>query len=217
MGRKPLKKHRKSDSSTTEPWLSKIVPIFHERGFRDLTMDEVVQIVGVSKATFYKYYSSREKLLEDMIERKIREISVFRDLLFDEQQSYYDRYFNALQVSAVAIAQISNKFLQDLKVTYPDMWKVIEEFKGYALEQMQAFYEEGVKSEFLTEVDPRVMVMMDKIFFERMTDPKFLESFDLTMHEAFTGYFTIKSEGIVRKKKDVEKMRKKLTDLTVVS
>lgn len=210
MGRKPIKKHRKSDLATTEEWIRNISPVFLQKGFRDFTMDEVVQLAGVSKATFYKYYSSREKLIDDIIAFKLHEIAAFKEQLFDEKESFYDRFINAIRVAAMAISQISTQFLADLKFMFPKKWNMIDDFKTYALVALQSFYESGIKEGYLVDANPKVMVMMDKVFFENLTDPKFLESYGLTIHEAFTSYFRIKTEGIIKKKKGLEKIKKKI-------
>ena len=37
--------------------------LFCERGYHDVTMDEIAEEMGVSKGTIYNYFSSKEKTL----------------------------------------------------------------------------------------------------------------------------------------------------------
>jgi len=75
------------------------------------TMATIAQKAGVSKATFYKHYHSKEALLADAVDLKIEQISRFATLLFDEHESYLNRYANALQTASEELAGISNNFL----------------------------------------------------------------------------------------------------------
>lgn len=111
MGRKPILKYRKKDDSIIHSWIEKIIPHFQQHGFKKFSMDEVVRLAGVSKATFYKYFSSREMLLDGIISHKLSEIALFRNALFNNEQTYYERYYNAIRISSQAMSQISQKFL----------------------------------------------------------------------------------------------------------
>lgn len=213
MGRKPLKKLRKKDEKITENWLQLIIPVFQQNGFKDYTMDEVVKIAGVSKATFYKYYSSKEKLIDSIIEAEIHTFSSFQEKLADTSVSYYDRYFNAIHVTAQAMRQISSKFLDDLQTCYPTKWKAIEEFKGYAVSILEEFYAAGVSSGELIHVNPKLIAVLDHIFFAKMSDPAFLANLGLSMEEAFVGYMTLKNEGIIQNKSGIEAINKRIDEL----
>jgi len=213
MGRKPLKKHRKKDEKLTEQWLSRILPVFQKEGFKDFTMDEVVKMVGVSKATFYKYFSSKEKLIDAIIQWKLNEIGKFQDQLLDASLSYYDRYFNAIHVTALATSQISNKLLEDLKNVYPEKWKAVDEFQNFAVNLLENFYTEGVRDGHLIDLNPKLIAITDHIFFSHMSDPQFLAKNGLTLHEAFIGYITLKNEGIIRHKRGVETINKRISEI----
>jgi AcrR family transcriptional regulator len=212
MGRKPLRKKRKNDEEVTQEWISRILPVFQQKGFRHLTMDQVVKIAGVSKATFYKYYNSREKLMDEVIATKLAQLAKFQDELFDSSIDYYDRYFNAVKVSAAAMAQVSNKFLEDLRTSYPEKWTAVEDFRVFAVKRLEEFYVEGIEKGVLNNINPKVILMADTLFFKYMTDPKFLLAHNLTLHEAFTGYFTMKIEGILKQnRRTMDKYRKRLS------
>lgn len=213
MGRKPLKKHRKKDEKLTEQWLVRILPVFQQEGFEQFTMDQVVKIAGVSKATFYKYYSSREKLIDAIIQSILNNISQFQDQLFDSSLNYYDRYFNAIQVTTRAMSGISIRFLEDLRAAYPEKWKAIDEFRTFAVGLLENFYREGVEQGYLVKMNPKLIALTDHIFFSQMTDPAFLAKNGLTLHEAFAGYMTLKNEGIILHKKGVDVINKRMNEL----
>ncbi len=206
MGRKPILKYRKRDDSITQGWIEKILPHFQQHGFRKFRMDEIVQLVGVSKATFYKYFSSREKLLDGIISHKLNEIAQFREVLFNQEQTYYERYHNAIRVSSQAMSQISGKFLEDIRHVYPEKWKAVEEFKNYAVSVLEEFYQEGNRNGYLLNIHPRIMAVNDHLFFTQMTDPEFLQKTGLSLQEMFDHYFRMKNEGVIRHRDKFEEV-----------
>jgi len=206
MGRKPILKYRKKDDSITQRWIEKILPHFQQHGFKQYSMDEVVKLAGVSKATFYKYFSSREKLLDSIISYQIHEIAKFRDALFNNEQTYYERYYNAIQISSKAISQISGKFLEDIRQVYPEKWKAVEEFKNHAVSLLEEFYEEGIRDGYLMNIHPRLMAVNDHLIFTQMTDPQFLKKTGLSMQEVFDHYFRMKNEGVISQREEFQKI-----------
>lgn len=213
MGRRPLKKNRKSDVKLTEKWLLLIIPFFQQNGFNEYTMDEVVKIAGVSKATFYKYFSSKEKLIDAIVEWKVRELSEFQLSLMNESLSYYERYFNAIRITASAMTQISSKFLNDLQSSFPEKWKYVEEFRAYAVNVLESFYAEGVAKGELIDVNPKLIAMLDYIFFQKMSDPEFLKQSNLTLHDAYVEYMKLKNEGIIKNKEGIAFINKQIIEM----
>lgn len=209
MGRKPILKYRKKDDSITHRWIEKIIPHFQQHGFKKFSMDEVVKLAGVSKATFYKYFSSREKLLDGIISHKLNEIAQFRDALFNKEQTYYERYHNAIRISSQAMSQISGKFLEDIRQVYPEKWQAVEEFKSDAVTVLEEFYEEGVREGLLLNIHPRLMAINDHFIFTQMTDPLVLKKTGLNLQEMFDHYFRMKNEGVISQRKEFQKIIEK--------
>jgi len=201
MGRKSLKKKRKEHPEKKEQWVRQLIPHFQKNGLRNFTMDDVSKLLNLSKATVYKYFKSREEIVEMGVAIKLEEISHFRDKLMDKHAPYLDRYFNSLEYLTAHISDITNIFLSDLKHLYPKIWESVNAFIEFALEILQDYYSEGISKGLLEDVDPALMVMSDRFFLQALSDPDFLISHQLTINEAFQKYFRMKFFGIVKDKK----------------
>ena len=57
MGRKPLNKARKKDPETQANWVAILSPHFLHGRLSKSTMQEIADILSVSKATLYKHFS----------------------------------------------------------------------------------------------------------------------------------------------------------------
>ena len=74
MGRKPVDKERIDDPELKATWISRLAPVYLRNGLTRFTMDDIASKLGISKATLYKYYASREEILDDVVQRRIEEL-----------------------------------------------------------------------------------------------------------------------------------------------
>lgn len=198
MGRKSLSKKRKDNPQKKVEWARRLIPHFQKKGVRELTMDNVAQLLRVSKATIYKYFKSREEIVELCVAVKLDEVKRFSEILMDKNIPFLDRYFLSLEDLSKNIADISNTFLSDLKHLFPETWATVNTFIEYALQILQRYYDEGIACGVLRKASSSLMVMSDRFFLQALSDPDFLNSHRLSLDEAFRQYFEMKFFGIVK-------------------
>lgn len=173
-------------------------------------MDEVAKQLKISKATLYKHFRSREEIIEMALVVKLNDIGSFKEMLFDESQPYIDRYFNSIHLFFAEISGISTEFLLDLKKLYPQIWKRVEFFREYATTLLKAFYSKGVEGGVFNNIDPAILVLNDKMFFDAISDPDFLIQNGLSLQKAFRDYFTLRTQGLF--KQNVPDLTRKIDD-----
>jgi len=199
MGRKPLNKERIHDPVTQEGWVLRLIPVFQKNGIKQYTMKDLATLVGVSKATLYKHFSSKEEILEMVINLKLRQLEVFKEKLFDDQLPYLERYIKAIQITSLQIGGISNKFILDLRHLHPNLWERIRHFQEEAIELLKQFYQKGIQIGVFNDISPIIMVASDRSFFSTLLDnPEILTNSHLTVQEAFQDYFFMKCNGIIK-------------------
>lgn len=198
MGRKPVKKERIDAPLIKEEWVRVLLPVYTRQGLKRFSMNDVAALLNVSKATLYKHFSSREEIIEKSLEIKLQDMASFKEALFSDHMLYIDRYFAAIHLFYNELAGISNEFLSDLKHLYPDIWAKVDFFREYALSQLVAFYKEGLDNHFFNDIDPTILVMNDKWFFDSLSDPDFLLANNLTLQKAFRDYFTLRCYGLFK-------------------
>lgn len=162
-------------------------------------MDAVAKHLDVSKATLYKHFSSREEIIETALAVKLEDIGSFKESLFDDSLPYLDRYFRAIHIFFAEISGISTEFLADLKTLYPETWKKVAFFREYAASQLQLFYKQGIELGYFNNISPILLVASDKMFFDNISDPDFLQENGLSLQSAFRDYFTLRTGGLFKK------------------
>lgn len=215
MGRKPKQKQRIDAPELKTKWVKTLTPIYIRNGLRSMNMVAVAKTLGVSKATLYKYFASREEIIAYALETKLEEIGGFRDKLFDEELSFKERYFNAIFIFFNGIAGISNAFLLDLKQLHPEIWKKVEFFREYTVNMLELFYANAMEAGIFNDINPRILVMNDKQFFDLISDPEFLTREGISIQKAFRDYFTLRISGLFKKDEPIDAdIEEKIQSLT---
>ncbi len=201
MGRKSLNNERKDNPKRKMEWVKMVLPHFLEKGIANLPMDEVAKILDKSKATIYKYFKSREEILELGMEGMFSEIMEFESMLNNKEIEFTQRYFMAINHLSQHIAGISILFLDDLKKLHPELWERVNSFRMATLAILKEYYKEGIDLKIFKNISPSLMIASDNYFFTIMADPDFLKENDLNMQNAFEQYFKMKLYGILENKR----------------
>ena len=199
MGRKPVDKERLDDPELKSDWIKQLSGVYLRNGLTKFTMDDIAAKLGISKATLYKYFASREDILDEVVRMRIAEIEVFEEHLADDKITFTERYFEVIKNASFMLAEMSNQFLLDAKHLYPDLWDKMRTFQDRALFVVEEFYKKGIEAGIMNDINPRLLALTDKMFIRYVSDEKFLDEYDISLKEAFDNFFLMKSHGIFRK------------------
>lgn len=201
MGRNAIEKTRKTNKNKTSLWLDILFDYLQEHGLKGITMDTFAQVLGKSKATIYSYFSSKEIILSQMLSQKLSDIQGFEKILKQKDLSFQERYFEGIKHLSTNVANISNLFLEDLQVLFPDIWQKVDTFISYVTGVLEKFYQEGIAQGEFRRIPVSILLMSDDLFFRQLTDASFLSKNNLTLKEAFEAYFELKCFGMLENKK----------------
>ncbi|MCB9185777.1 MAG: TetR/AcrR family transcriptional regulator [Flavobacteriales bacterium] len=199
MGRQSVEKTRIKDPKKRDAWVEQLLPYFIQNGIKATPIDEVVSILGKSKATVYKHFESHHEIVSLVIARKLNDLKHFVPILGDSSKAYQERYVLAVAYISKHLGDVSNVFLSDLKEIYPDLWNLINSFKLLALNELRTFYISGIQDGTFEDINPDLMVLSDELFFDALTNPEYLTSKGLNLKAAFESYFKMRFNGILKR------------------
>jgi AcrR family transcriptional regulator len=197
MGRKSIVKERLILDQEQKEWIDKLTVLFLKNGIKKVSMDRVVVHLGVSKATFYRFFESRDVLIEKVIENYLSQFQGFEKILHDKSKDYFQRFQEAFAFFTKPLSNTNNLFLRDLKEYYPKQLDKINEFQNSILKELEIFYKEGIEKKYIVNVNISIMLAMDKAMIWQLTDGSFLQKNQLTIAQAFEEYFRIKFQGLI--------------------
>ncbi len=197
MGRKSIEKERLILADEQKEWIEKLTILFLRNGIKRVSMDRVVVHLGVSKATFYRFFESRDVLIERVIENYLSKFDGFEKILHDENKDYFQRFIDTFEYFSKPLLGLNNLFLKDLKEYYPKQLEKISDFQNHILKELRIYYRTGIEKKYIIDCNISVLLAMDKAMIWQLTDGSFLQKNQLTIAEAFEQYFRIKFQGLI--------------------
>jgi len=96
------------------------------RGFYNLSMEELAQVAGVSKRTIYRYFGSKEEVIEATVVQTMDKIELKNLELFASGTSIQELITALLKNVTYMVNQ---QVIEDLSTHYPFIWQKIDKIR----------------------------------------------------------------------------------------
>ena len=199
MGRNAIKKERINNPKKELEIIELLITYLRTNSLSNSNMDEIAAGLNKSKATIYKYFKSKEELVDAVITYKIEKISAFVLILHNPNEPFLSRLEHSFNLLEEHIIDISNDFIDDLKNHFPTVYVKIESLIQLAVNELSKYYNEGMEKGVFNRLNAKMLSQNDFIFFRVLTDPTYLKENNLTMSQAFNDFYQIRCLGIIAK------------------
>ncbi|MDN3015300.1 TetR/AcrR family transcriptional regulator [Paenibacillus sp. BSR1-1] len=137
------------------------IHLFHQNGFKSTSVQDIVQEMGVTKGTFYYYFSSKEELLKDIHLSYIEEIVKQQEVIL--KNNSYDFTKKLYEIIFMLINNIQSKgpsariFTRENRHLNEKHVEEIKEKRAQFRRNTQKLVEEGInqgvlKKEFRADI-----------------------------------------------------------------
>lgn len=113
----------------TERIIKAAEELFGQFGFSKTTSDEIARKAGVSKRTLYKYFESKQQVLDAVINGKIQKLNDELKSILVLKVDFPEKLRQITTCVALTLSGISRHFLDDLRRNVPQSWEVISGFR----------------------------------------------------------------------------------------
>lgn len=172
-------------------YLAKLLPIIKHRGLSHMKIDDIVRSMDISKATFYKHFSSKEEVVEQVADMVVGYLQQATTLIGDESSPYLQRFQNAFAQSLLIASYLSDTFLLDLKQVFPTSWERVKQAQQERGRQLQRFYEQGIAAGVFQPISPMLAILQDELLLRSIMDPVFLMEHDLSLRTLLYDYYEL--------------------------
>ncbi|HEV7350203.1 TetR/AcrR family transcriptional regulator [Telluribacter sp.] len=117
-----------------EEILEKSLKLFLKYGTREMSNQKLVEWLGISTKTIYKYFTNKEGLLEEVLHLYHNQQYEMLESLPKEQNAAC-HFFEVWQIAIETEYKINLLFYQDLHHYYPELEKKVEGVIGQKFEQ----------------------------------------------------------------------------------
>lgn len=158
----------------------------------NVSMDDLINQSGVSKATMYKYFGNKEDIIKsivDMMITHLEEVIISRpseNIAFEE----YLKVLNEAFIQAIEIGTtVSDGFLEELSLQYP------ESFDRYRIKLQEyefsiiKIYQNGMKNGYFNDIQASILIEEIKSTIPRIINREFLFERRLTIERALNDYY----------------------------
>lgn len=153
---------------------------FLQKGYRQTTMDDIAQDLGMSKKTLYKYFPGKLELLAACFEiLKTKMTAKVEAILDNRHLSFPLKLKSSLTVIATHLAPINPDLFGDLREHAPEIWSAMTDYiNESAYLRFAKLIEQGIAQGL---VNPRInvslIVMLYASAVQSLLDPKFYGQF----------------------------------------
>uniref|UniRef100_A0AAE9IH43 TetR/AcrR family transcriptional regulator n=2 Tax=Paenibacillus TaxID=44249 RepID=A0AAE9IH43_PAEPO len=197
--------------------MNKLLPYLRKNGLQSVRMDEISRVMEISRATLYKYFSTKEEIVEFIVDGFIEYMKELTHNPLDSVQSFGTRFLQIFEQTISLVVYFSDIILQDLETSYPDLFDRFNEAMKEREEKILAFFEEGKQKGIFNQLNGRLLIKQDEIL-RGMFDVKYLMTNQFTVQQVLYDYFQLKRIQLFKPEKltaiDDEVLMPKIEHLT---
>lgn len=149
--------------------------IFLQEGFYKTPMDEIARELKISKKTIYKYFESKDVLVNQVVlnfleynENNILEI-------INRNNDAVTKLFSLFQYLGKLLVNINNKWIIDIQQHYRHLWKKIDKFRTQMMiANISVLIEQGKNEGFIVNYPTEIIVMFFISSIRGLINPDFI-------------------------------------------
>ncbi|HSA95432.1 MAG TPA: TetR/AcrR family transcriptional regulator [Acidobacteriota bacterium] len=148
--------------------------LFLERGFLRTTSDDIAAELGISKATLYRTFRSKEEILRAVVRETMAEILAgVEGLIRDGSRGFVEKMAALFAHLATAMAQFGPNLVRDVQRAAPNVWKEIHDFRrDKILKNFRIILESGRREGyFRDDVDLDLLLRMFLSLVQQLVTP----------------------------------------------
>jgi len=179
---------------------NKAIFLIQQKGL-SFTISDLAKSLGTSKRTIYQHFSSKDDIIDSIIENLILQIKN------KEEEILHDKSLNLLKKITKVLICVPEEFntmdirlLVDLKRLHYNQWVKIDEFLKQEWDLVIKLMEEGIKTGVIREINLQLFVELYLGAINQIYQPNFSLNTKLTMSEILKSVIDILLNGISIKK-----------------
>lgn len=104
--------------------------LFRNQGFKNMTMDDLANHMGISKKTLYKFFSNKKELIDENLKAYMQCENNELSMKQHQAANAIDEMLRILKHLMELFDEMDPKLYHDLATYYPDAWAKLDSFLG---------------------------------------------------------------------------------------
>ena len=186
---------------------------FMAEGFYKTSMDSLASELRISKKTIYKYFPSKESLVESIVNRIMAEISSKMESIINSDLSSLGKSLALFETFGKVTLRLTDKWVHDVQLHTPKLWEKIDEFRTqHAIRILTNIVNQGKEEGVFVDKPSELMIMIFVSSIKSIVNPNYIYYQQFNFKEAFHHTFEILFNGMLtpKGKKEFNKIFKKV-------
>jgi len=167
-----------------------------DKGLKAVTMDELAAHAGVSKRTLYRYFPSKQALVEALVDDLLTGFGREIETMLEGPLSPIEKIRFIISFITERVLVLRPVIIADIQRYYPTAWDRIDRFRMQRIHYMGELIAEGQKRGEFRPIDPRIVVNAIIAAVRATATPDFVISHGLTMSATIDQLFSLILYGI---------------------
>jgi len=170
-------------------------------GFYKTTMAELASDLTMSKKTIYKYFPSKNHLVEAILKRfmKNRQKDIFP--LLNSNKNAVEKFAGLIFILSKNLSKLSEKMLNDVRIHFPTLWKELEKFRTEMInENLSKVVEQGKREGLISDYPTPIIMTIFLASIRSVVNPDFIIENNFSANQAAQITFRILMSGILTEK-----------------
>ena len=155
----------KNDKAEKEKILTVADKLFRENGLYKTSMDELAALLMISKKTIYKHFPSKENLVKEITKFWMTGSTERVDKIVHSKTDVVSKFVKLLEDYSCDLSKVSDKWVKDFQIHYPDIWKSVEKFREEKIfYYARKLFKQGMKEKYIANNSPvrtRILSLSD--------------------------------------------------------
>lgn len=176
---------------------------FMESGYSSVVMDDISRGCGISKATLYSFFPSKEALILSCIDIIADDVSSgIEDVMNDPSLSTAEKFRRFFIPVAEKLSKVNAHALEDIQRNVPEAYEKIEKTRQKIIyANISKLIDEGKESGYiLSDIDGRLVAHMLVGLASHIVDPDILSEFGQTPDRILYSVISIIIRGCLTEK-----------------
>lgn len=182
---------------------------YMKEGFYKTSMDTLAAELRISKKTIYKYFESKEVLVEEAVNHLMKNFQDIINQTLGLETDAVSKVKLIHEMFSRTLLRFSDKWLNDIRLHMPELWLRIDDFRTKKMFSiMSKIFEQGKKEGFFKDRPNEILITVFTASLRSIINPDFLYYNKFSYDEALSITFDILFNGILTREGEKTYKRK---------
>jgi len=174
--------------------------LFFKSGFVRVRSDDIAVRLGISKATLYKEFPSKESILHAVVTRTVAAyVDEVEAIVRDDSRDFVEKMVGLMEFLNAVLSTLRSELARDIERYAPEIWAEIDEFRRKKiLDNFKILIEAGVREGVLRpDIDRDALVLIWLTLVQSLMTPETIARLPYSGEVLFGTLLKVVFEGLL--------------------